>query len=152
MHSLWSDKHVGDIFMATMYGTSLVHDAGFYNFGYCYDSKYLIFIDALIWRARHHERSMSFNDWELCIDEIDTVARQPDELPGYLASGFTVKHFRESMYIPPEIWSEERIDLAVCPPLGDRLASQRNTILREHEVEPIAPEASRKLDEYCEGL
>lgn len=151
------DAHAGaeseeGIFMATLYGTSLVHDAGFYNFGYCYDAKYLIFVDALIQRARHHERSLSFSDWELCIDEIDTVARQPEDLPGYLASEFTVQHFRDSMYIPPDVWDVDRIDLAVCPPLGDRLASQRNRILTEHEVEPMPTEVSRELDEYCAGL
>jgi trimethylamine--corrinoid protein Co-methyltransferase len=150
------DAHSGaesqeGIAMATMYGTSLVHDAGFYNFGYCYDAKYLILVDALIKRARYHGRSLSFSDWELCIDEIDTVARQSAELPGYLASDFTAQHFRESMYIPPEIWDVERIDLAVSPPLGDRLALQRNRILAEHQVEPIEAEACQKLDEYCEG-
>jgi trimethylamine:corrinoid methyltransferase-like protein len=138
--------------MATMYGTSLVHDAGFYNYGYCYDAKYLIFVDALIKRARYHERRLSFSDWELCIDEIDTVARQPTDLPGYLASEFTAQHYRETMYIPQEVWDVERIDLAFCPPLGDRLASLRNRILAEHEVEPIAPEVCQDLDEYRERL
>ena len=151
------DAHAGaeteeGILMAVMYGTSLVHDAGFYNYGYCYDAKYLVFVDALIRRARHHERSWSFGDWELCIDEIDTVARQPEELPGYLASEFTARHFRESTYIPPAIWDVERIDLGVCAALGDRLASERNRILAEHQPEPIPAEVRRELDEYCAKL
>jgi len=151
------DAHAGaeteeGILMSIIYGTSLVHDAGFYNYGYCYDAKYLIFVDAIIHRARHHERNWGFSDWELCIDEIDRVARQPAGLPGYLASEFTAQHFRESMYIPPDIWEVDRIDQTVCVPLGDRLASQRNRILAEHEVAPIAADVSQELDEYYEGL
>lgn len=151
------DAHAGaetgeGILMAIIYGASLVHDAGFYNYGYCYDAKYLIFVDALIRRARHLERRWGFSDWELCIEEIDNVARQPAHMPGYLASEFTARHLRESTYLPPEIWDVDRIDQGVCPPMGDRLASQRNRILAEHQVTPIPEEARRELDAYCAAL
>jgi trimethylamine--corrinoid protein Co-methyltransferase len=140
------------IYMAVMYGASLVHDAGFFNYGYLMDAKYLVFVDALIARARYHARALNFDDASLCIEEIARIAGQPAEEGGYAASEFTARHFREHLYIPPEFMRADRVDSGVSAALGNSLLAARNKILTTHNPPVMDPERTRQVSAYLDAL
>ena len=139
------------IFMAVMHGTSMVHDAGFYNYGYAYDPKYLVFIDGLVKRARHFEKSLTFNDEDLCMDQIDDVARHPED-GGFIMHEETARHLRESLYQPPDYMNTARIDSGNISVLGEQLAAERARILNEHVVTPLDVSTMNRVNEYMRGL
>jgi trimethylamine--corrinoid protein Co-methyltransferase len=126
----------------TLGGANLIHDLGYMESGLCGSLAQLVICDEMVGWIEKMMAPVEINDETLALDLIDKVG--PDG--SFLDSDHTMKHFRERWY--PQVFERgnyEQWTEAGGLDLGMRAARQVDTILKEHQPEPLPEDVRQQL-------
>ncbi|MBN2270420.1 MAG: trimethylamine methyltransferase family protein, partial [Sedimentisphaerales bacterium] len=90
------------------------------------------------------------------VDEEKVAANVVGKVgPGgnFLAEEYTVRHFREELWLPGAAWTRQTWDgwqSEGCTSMADRIACEVNNILQKHRVEPMDQDLTREIDRIVE--
>lgn len=128
-------------------GGNIVHDVGYLESGLSGSLAQLVICDEILSWLEHFVCGVEVNDETLALDLIDEVG--PDGQ--FIDSEHTYEHFRERWY--PSLF--ERADYNTWladggKTLGERAAGRVDTILSEHEPEPLTEDVAEAVHAIVE--
>jgi trimethylamine--corrinoid protein Co-methyltransferase len=126
----------------TLGGANLIHDLGYLESGLCGSLAQLVICNELVGWIENFMSPVEVNDETLALDLIDQVG--PDG--SFLDSDHTMSHFRKRWY--PQVFERGNFDQwteAGGLDLGLRAAQQVDTILKEHQPEPLPEDIQKQL-------
>ena len=111
---------------------------------------WLVLDDELMAYVKRITRGFEVNAETLATDVVNTVG------PGgnYLAEKHTVEHFRRELWMPDSTWTRQTWDLWESQgrsSMTDRITEKINSILAEHEPEPMDAALAGEVDGIVES-
>jgi len=126
----------------TLGGANLIHDLGYMESGLCGSLAQLVICNEMLGWIEKMMAPVEISDETLALDLIDEIG--PDG--SFLDSDHTMKHFRERWY--PQVFERGNYDQwmeAGGLDLGLRAAQRADTILKEHQPEPLPEDVQQQL-------
>ena len=126
----------------TLGGANLIHDLGYMESGLCGSLAQLVICNEMVGWIEKMMAPVEINDETLALDLIDKIG--PDG--SFLDSDHTMKHFRERWY--PQVFERGNYDQWIEAgglSLDLRAAQQVDTILKEHQPEPLPEDVQQQL-------
>lgn len=126
----------------TLGGANLIHDLGYMESGLCGSLAQLVICNEMVGWIEKMMAPVEINDETLALDLIDEVG--PDG--SFLDSDHTMKHFRERWY--PQVFERGNYEQwleAGGLSLGERAARQVDTILENHQPEPLPKDVQQRI-------
>jgi trimethylamine--corrinoid protein Co-methyltransferase len=126
----------------TLGGANLIHDLGYMESGLCGSLAQIVICNEMVGWVEKMMAPVEINDESLALDLIDEIG--PDG--SFLDSDHTMNHFRERWY--PQVFERGNFDQWVDAgglDLGLRAAQQVDTILKEHQPEPLPEDIQKQL-------
>jgi trimethylamine--corrinoid protein Co-methyltransferase len=126
----------------TLGGASLIHDLAYMESGLCGSLAQLVICNEMVGWIEKMMTPFEINDETLALDLIDEVG--PDG--SFLDSDHTMKHFRDRFY--PQVFERGNYDQWMENgglSLRERAAKVVDTILEEHQPEPLPEDIQKKL-------
>jgi trimethylamine--corrinoid protein Co-methyltransferase len=123
-------------------GGNIVHDLGYLESGLTGSLVQLVICDEIVSWLEPFVRGVEINDETLALDLIDEVG--PDGQ--FLDSEHTLKHFRDRWY--PKLFDRDNYDGWLAKggtTLTERAALRVETILAEHEPEPLPNDVAKAV-------
>jgi trimethylamine--corrinoid protein Co-methyltransferase len=130
------------LMVTALSGGHIVHDVGYLESGMCYSLVQLAICDEILGWLERCLGEVDVTDEALAVDLIDEIG--PDGQ--YLDHKHTAAHYRERWY--PTLFSRENYDNWLAKggtTLEQRAAERVETILAEHEPEPLPGEVVQKV-------
>ena len=134
-----------------LFGGNFVHDVGYLESGLCGSLPQLAICNEILSWIEAFMKGVEISDETLCLDLIDEVG--PDGQ--YLDCQHTLDNFRDRWY--PNLFDRSNFDgwqAKGGKSLGERAVDQVETILKEHQPEPLPEDLAkevRKIVEEAEG-
>jgi len=128
-------------------GGNIVHDLGYLESGLTGSLVQLVICDEIVSWLEPFVRGVEINDETLALDLIDEVG--PDGQ--FLDSEHTLKHFRDRWY--PKLFDRDNYDGWLAKggtTLTERAAKRVETILAEHEPEPLPDDVAKAVHAVVE--
>lgn len=131
------------VLYSSLSGANLVHDPGYMASGLQGSLDMLVMVDEIANMAKFVSNGIKVNEDTLATEVINRVG------PGgqYLTKPHTFKNFREQLWQsnlmdrePKDKWDE-----AGSKTMGDRIKEKIDSILKNHEVEPISKSAQDEI-------
>jgi trimethylamine--corrinoid protein Co-methyltransferase len=138
------------ILMAAQSGANLVHDVGYTGSGACGSLEQLVTADEIISMVKRFMRGIEVNEDTMLIEVVEKVG------PGghYLLEESTMAHFKTEHW-RPTLMSRKRYNAWVTEDnessMGDRAREKLQSILKEHQAEPLSDGVLKKLDGILAG-
>ena len=126
----------------TLGGANLIHDLGYMESGLCGSLAQLVICNEMVGWIEKMMAPVEINEETLALDLIDQVG--PDG--SFLDSDHTMQHFRERWY--PQVFERGNYDQwmeAGGLSLDLRAAQRADTILKEHQPEPLPEDVQQQL-------
>lgn len=132
------------LLLESLAGAQMAHDVGYLDSGMTDSIEQVVICDEIIAYTKHFRKEVEVSDETLALDVIDKVGPDGD----FISSPHTRRHFREDWY--PRLF--ERGNYESWKKAGEKTLRQRAQekaldILKNHEPEPLAPDAQKKIDE-----
>ncbi len=130
------------IMTETLGGAHLIHDLGYLESGLCGSLAQLVICNEIVSWVESLMAPVEINEETLALDLIDEIG--PDG--SYLDTQHTMDHFRERWY--PQVFERGNYDQwmgAGGLSLGERAAKRVDTILEEHQPEPLPEDVQKEL-------
>lgn len=141
------------ILTALQSGSTMVHDMGFMGHGEVYDPRLLVWLNAMVGRAKYLLRPAKINRNTLATDVIDRVARDPRAV--FLADQHTFENFQKELWLPPAFIDRRYTNDALSSNI-DRLTkileTEAEKIMGEHESVSLPQEITKEIDDYLEDI
>ncbi len=135
------------LFTDAMFGGNFVHDVGYLEAGLCGSLPQLAICNEILSWIEAFMKEVEISDETLCLDLIDKVG--PDGQ--YLDCKHTLDNFRDRWY--PKLFDRSSFDgweAKDGKSLGERAIDQVNTILVEHEPEPLPDDVAKAVHKIVE--
>jgi trimethylamine--corrinoid protein Co-methyltransferase len=137
------------ILWAALTGCNLCHDVGYVESGLCFSAVQLTLANELIGYARRVTRRDAFDPERLAVEAIQQVG------PGgaFINHAHTHRHFRDNWF--PELIDRDTYggwQKAGSTSLGERARAKAQGLLKEHQPEPLKPDAERALGEIVDHV
>lgn len=126
----------------TLGGANLIHDLGYMESGLCGSLAQLVICNEIVGWIEKMMAPVEINDETLALDLIDSVGPEGS----FLDSDHTMKHFRERWY--PQVFERGNYDQWMESgglSLGRRAAQLVDTILKEHQPEPLPEDVRQRI-------
>ncbi len=135
------------VLMAKLTGANLIHDVGYMESGLTTSLEMIVLTDELVAMTDAFINGIEVSDETLMLDELHEVG------PGghFLNTDATMDHFQDFWY--PELMSREIRETWLergGTTLGERLQEKVQTIIKQHQPEPLAPEKKERVEEILE--
>lgn len=121
---------------------NIVHDLGYLESGLTGSLVQLAICNEILSWLEHYVCGVEINDERLALDLIDEIG--PDG--HFLETEHTLKHFRERWY--PSLFDRDNYESWLSrggQTLAERAAEQVETILTEHQPEPLPDDVARTI-------
>jgi trimethylamine---corrinoid protein Co-methyltransferase len=126
----------------TLGGANLIHDLAYMESGLCGSLAQLVICNEMVGWIEKMMTPFEINEETLALDLIDEVG--PDG--SFLDSDHTLNHFRDLYY--PDVFERGNYDQWLENgglSLGERAAKLVDTVLEEHQPEPLSEDIQQKL-------
>jgi trimethylamine--corrinoid protein Co-methyltransferase len=131
------------IIMAKISGANLIHDVGYMESGLTGSFEMIVLSDELIALADHLMKGIEVTPETLMLDELHQIG------PGghFLNTETTHSRFKDFWY--PTILSRDIRETWLAEgelPLSERIKQKVNTLLEDHQVDPLNKDAKKELE------
>jgi trimethylamine--corrinoid protein Co-methyltransferase len=124
-------------------GSHIIHDLGYLESGLTGSLVQLVICNEILGWISHFVRGVDVSDTALALDLIDEIG--PDG--NFLESDHTFEHFRERWY--PKLFERDNFEGWLAKggqTLAERAAAQVETILANHQPDPLPEETVQQLE------
>jgi len=135
---------------AALSGQNLIHDVGLIESGLSFSPELLVICDEVIAMLKRFMMGTEVNDGTLALEEI----REAKHGGAFINLKHTRDHFKEEHWIPELMdrtfsfttWEKNRKTLL------KRVREKIDTMLSEHEIEPVPKDVKEKIEEIKKSL
>ncbi len=130
-----------------LFGGNFVHDVGYLESGLCGSLPQLAICNEILSWIEAFMKGVEISDETLCLDLIDEVG--PDGQ--YLDCQHTLDNFRDRWY--PNLFDRSNFDgwqAKGGKSLGERAVDQVETVLKEHQPEPLPEDLAKEVRKIVE--
>jgi trimethylamine--corrinoid protein Co-methyltransferase len=137
------------VLMAKFTGANLIHDVGYMESGLTGSYEMIVLTDELVEMTSAMVNGIEVTEETMMLDELHEVG------PGnhFLNTDATMERFKDFWY--PSLMSREIRESWLengSTTLGERLREKVQTILAEHETQPLAEEKQQALQQIMDGI